>query len=609
MNDLFSQFEQRLTVVSVSVEERMDAAIAVLFDLFMKGTILSSSYSGGKDSTCLLILAMMAAEKAVAAGGKPALWILNADTGVENPLVTKIVKSELRKAVKYGRAHGIHVENAIARPNMLASWLIRVVGGRGLPSFPGANTDCSVDWKVKPMQTLRKNLLSDLERESGIEPITLTGTRFAESERRARKMASRGETAITPFRNKDGQLVLSPICFWSDDDVWELLGMVRNGLLNSFTDTEDVHAFYRDAGPTSCAVVNDAILAGGASGRGGCGSRSGCWTCVQVAQDKSMEHLLDKPEYEFMQGLNDLREFIANTQHDMSRRQWIGRSIKYGYFAVQPDAYHPTMLRDLWRYVLTLQCREEEEIRRKGVFPRFQLVTPAAVVALDAMWSLQGYHPPFTALADYRDIVRDGMRYDIPKVEPVAEASDWPEPRFLFVGADWDAELRMEEPFTGLRDPYAESLTELSGCIRTRELGNGRVVIDIPEEGFFSVDEEGAMMLLDYALDHLLDTRSSVLKIGGHSQGYLAYARYGCLSLASGQSAQHDQFLRRTSYKERHGLCGPDYDKDALIKASIPWYEAPLEVQEAFIHGAKLQKLQQQRERDLAAAKQHALAF
>ena len=606
MNDLFAQY---LKPVVVSVEERMDAAIAVLFDLFMQDTILTVSFSSGKDSVCLLMLTLMAAEKAVTEGKKPVLWIQNADTGVENPLVSSHARTEMRKAKAYAKSKGITVQIAVASPNLLSSWLIRVVGGRALPSFPQANADCSIEWKQVPMQSMRKKLLARLNKDSGKEPVTLTGSRFAESASRSGKMRARGETATTPFRNKAGELVLSPICMWSDDDVWEVLGMVRNGMIQSYTDAEDLHNFYRDAGPTSCAVVNDAILEGGTSSRGGCGARSGCWCCVQVASDTSMENLLDKPEYEFMRGLNDLREFIANTQHDMNRRQWIGRSIRHGYFAVQPDALHPSMLRELFRYVLTVQMREEEDSSSLGIYPRFQLVTPGSIVALDAMWSLQGYHPPFTALEDYRDIVINGVRYDIPKIEPMAAPKEWPEPRFLYVGADWDSELRMEEPFTGLRDPFTESMTELSGCIQTRQLTNGRTVIDIPEATFFSVDEEGASMLLEFELDHLLDTRRAVQTIGGYAQGYLIYAQYGCLTLASGQSSSHDRFLRRTSYKERHGLCGPDYDKDALLAASVPWHEAPLEVQEAFIGEAKLKRLRQMRQQAQNDALQQALCF
>ena len=596
----------QIAPVSVPIEERIEVAVNAIFQLFMNGMACVVPLSGGKDSGCTLMLAFWAAQRAQAAGKTPVLCILNADTGVESPVVHQHVREELAKAKAYADHLGIRSEVAITSPEISSSWLLRIVGGRAMPSFPEGNSDCSTDWKVLPMQRMRKKLLSRLQTETAMEACTLLGTRFSESVVRGNRMRSRGESATTPVRNSDGELILAPIAIWSTDDVWEALSLVRYGELESYTDTEQLFRIYSDAGPTSCAVVNDAILDGQGSARGGCGARTGCWCCVKVKSDTSMENLLEKPEYEFMRGLNELRQFLVATQYDLSRRQWLGRTIKEGWAAVRPDAFHPRMMRELLRYVLTLQAKENEEATRLGIAPRFQIITPAGLFGVEAMWSLNGYHKPFTAIEDYDDIFNKGVRYEIPKLETFPKV-EMPEPRFLFVGDDWDDDDNVNANWTGLRDPVGEYLWEWSKCMTTRELSNGRVVLDVNVEESFSVDEESAALALDFDLERMLELRRTFYRIGGYTQSYKWLLARGMISLSKGQVSVHDRILRRTAFKERWNLCGPDYDLDELIKASEPMFRVSESVLRAFLSEGKLAQMKAEEERLVAEAQQQRL--
>ncbi len=592
--------------VTVPIEDRIEVAVEAILQLFMKGVACVVPLSGGKDSSITLMLAFWAAQRAKAAGKTPLLCIINADTGVEQPLVHQHVRQELAKAKAYADRLGIRAEVAITTPEISSSWLLRIVGGRAMPSFPESNSDCSSDWKVVPMQRLRKKLLSRLQAETATEATTLLGTRFSESVVRGNRMKARGDSAVSPVRNKDGELVMAPIANWTTDDVWEALALVRCGVLESFTDTEQLFRIYSDAGPTSCAVVNDAILDGQGSARGGCGARTGCWCCVKVKSDASMENLLEKPEYQYMQGLNDLRQFIVATQYDLSRRQWLGRTIKNGWVAVRPDAYHPRMMRELLRYALTLQVRENEEAMRLGIEPRFQIISPAGLFGVEAMWSLNGYHKPFTAIEDYDDVFNKGVRYEIPKLETFPKV-EMPEPRFLFIGDDWDDDDNVDATWTGLRDPVGEYLWEWSKCMTTRALKNGRVVLDVNIEESFSVDEESAALALDFEVDRMLDLRKNFFRVGGYTQSYKWLLARGMISLSKGQVAVHDRFLRRTAFKERWNMCGPDYDLDELIKASEPAAMVSDSVLHAFLSEGKLAQMQAERERLVAEAQQQRL--
>lgn len=74
-----------------------------------------------------------------------------------------------------------------------------------------------------------------------------------------------------------------------------------------------------------------------------------------MAEDKSLANMVEYDErYAYAAGLQRLNRFIRNTRFDWSRRHWIGRTIRAGYIKVQPDTYHPRMLREMFRYMLQL---------------------------------------------------------------------------------------------------------------------------------------------------------------------------------------------------------------------------------------------------------------
>lgn len=75
------------------------------------------------------------------------------------------------------------------------------------------------------------------------------------------------------------------------------------------------------------------------------------------------------------------------------------------------------MLEELFQICLTIDAREREAAHALGISPRFQLLTAEQIIAIDAIWSLQGYHLPFHGLYLYKKIVIEGHRYETPKIE------------------------------------------------------------------------------------------------------------------------------------------------------------------------------------------------
>lgn len=225
------------------------------------------------------------------------------------------------------------------------------------------------------------------------------------------------------------------------------------------------------------------------------------------------------------------------------------------------------MLQDILRYALTIDIEEREAADRLGIEPRFQIVSLQALIAIDAVWSLQAFTLPFTALAIYRAIVQ-GRRYPVPDL-PMSPRTPIPPPRFIYVGGQgWNQGDTWQ--YTGLRDVMLDGFGG-AGCIGYREIrvgGNQRTVMDVNTSDMFSVDAESASLLLEFELDRLVDewhgpnARRLPLQEGHHlaGTGYRFYVTYGTLSIYKSRIAEVDEILRRSAWRERAGLAGYHYN-------------------------------------------------
>jgi 3'-phosphoadenosine 5'-phosphosulfate sulfotransferase (PAPS reductase)/FAD synthetase len=548
-------------------------AVARVQQLFRKGHPCAVSWSGGKDSSAILAITLEAARVAKAAGLSPYVVVTHSDTLIENPEIINFVHREMAKIKVFAAKHGLEVDIRQAKPSLNSTWAVRVLSGRALPAFPGGNSDCSTDFKVIPMRKLRKSLFSAMERTFDEPPITVIGTRFSESATRGAAMRERGESWEVPVKNKDGDYILSAIADWETDDVWEFVGFARSGLIETYSDFDDLFRLYADGGGTSCAVVSDAIMeenASAAKKSGGCGARFGCWSCTRVANDQSMNAMIEgnSEQYGYMRGLNRFREYLIANHWDLNKRMWVGRSIKDGWIAIRPDTYSPEYCLDLLRKLLTIQMREHEAAYRLRIKPRFNVIDERQVAAIDALFSLQGYHKPFQAMREWYEIVEQGKRYDLPETFAVHPRTKMPEPRFYWVGDDWDEGMRME---SGLRNIALEMVSDadFSGCMGTKTLKDGRIVMDVETADEFEVDAEGLSMAMDFEMEYMLERNEKARPNRGLTEGYRWWALMGTMALSPRQISMHDEILRRTAFKERHGIAGANYNLEDLLAKSV----------------------------------------
>jgi 3'-phosphoadenosine 5'-phosphosulfate sulfotransferase (PAPS reductase)/FAD synthetase len=519
------------------------------------------AWSGGKDSSVLLgitLHVLMALQRAGEA--TVPLVVMNSDTRFENPLVSRLVRSEQAKIRGYIEREGLAGVHLITgQPNRAAAWAVKVIAANGLPPQPGKGA-CTVDWKITPLRRALKDWSAAHQIRGPI--LKLTGTRFSESQERGKKMALRGESAQRVVE-KDGDYILSPIADLSTDQVWEVMAAMRGGELpGAYTDFDDLLEVYASAGGASCPLVGEYRMGG--TTLGSCESRTGCAICTKVAKDKSLENMLEA--YPALKPLYRLREFVAAIMHDHSRRVWIGRTIdEHGYITIQPDAFAPGVCRDLLRYCLTIDADEAERARDAGEARLFdRLIDLETLVLIDFYWTIYGLHArPYEAWRIWLEVA-EGARFYPPEINPVP-AQPMPPPRFLYVGDGWFEEGRHWSG--GLRDLLAEALeADTPAAYPLRMLRDGRTILEYPTGPEVAVNTESGsfwdwfQFLLPDAMAEA-EGEDSLLML--HSRAVRLYLE--CEVVSYRDHGVLDTMLRRMQYRQRNGI-----GRDARMEDVMP---------------------------------------
>ena len=528
--------------------EAILASTMRVIDALLAERPVSISWSGGKDSSVTLHIVLCVARKR-AQLGLPVhpIVVLTADTLVESPEITAYARAELRAVQRFAKRHGLPLHVEVTTPRLTESWAVVVLSGRSLPSYYGGNSDCTVNMKSQPLS--RAQARHDAK-FPGL--VTILGTRYDESTRRAANMRKRAETAEQVWIGKDERPYLSPIAYWTTDHIWTLIGTVMAiESEQTYSDFSELHRIYADASGGGCVVVAEMA---GMMKSSPCGARHGCWACVRMDADKSLEAMLAADSrYEYMRPLNQLRNFLLAVRYDWSLRTWMPWDPDPdGSLEVAPYRFRPSFLAKLLRICLSIDERERQAASATGIRPRFKIIDVRSLIAIDAYWSLHGLHKPFEALRIYRDVYQYGNVVDVPVIDPVP-----PTPRptaGVFQVGPW----RDNHPIGGMFDPFL-AISEPGGCIGSRTLRDGRIVQDVNQSAFFDVDEAGAQDLLEFCLDEFC-ARGNEAPVSA----YITYAQYGTISVNPKYLGEVDLMVRRTWWKHRVGL-DLDMDRDVLL--------------------------------------------
>lgn len=334
-------------------------------------------YSGGKDSTAAVQLVWLALSQLPQGKRKKQVYIMNTDTLVESPIVSKWVSNSLNCMREASSKEELPFIPVQLTPDFNNTFWVNLIG-RGYP-FPRMKYRwCTDRLKIQPVNKFIKEKIA----EHG-EIILVLGTRKKESARRNRTMTNlekkRVRELLSPNPTLANELVFSPMEDWSDDDVWSFLFQYKNpwGYSNL-----DLMTMYRGAtADNECPLQVDKSAPS-------CGkSRFGCWVCTMVDKDKSMEAMIaNDQEKEWMTALLDFRNEFGNEDGDRERRSFrrMNGSIQGNYGKLFHGPYNKET-RDYWlERLLTIQ----RDINKNGPeeFRDLELIRMEELKSIRRIW-------------------------------------------------------------------------------------------------------------------------------------------------------------------------------------------------------------------------------
>ena len=362
-------------------KKMIDSLIMIIQNLYLAdGIPWMIGYSGGKDSTAAVQLVWMAIEALPRSERKKTIYIMNTDTLVESPVVSRWVEKSLEQMKKEAKSRNLPFVPVRLIPDYNNTFWVNLIG-RGYP-FPRRKYRwCTDRLKIQPVN----NFIQSKIAEHG-EIILVLGTRKQESSRRNRTMTNlekkRVRELLSPNPTLANELVFSPMEDWSDDDVWAFLMQYKNPWDYS---NMDLLTMYRGAtADNECPMQIDKSTPS-------CGkSRFGCWVCTMVEKDKSMEAMIaNDDEKEWMTQLLEFRNEFGNEEGDRERRSFrrMHGNLQGNYRKLFHGPYKKNIREEWLRKLLMIQKNINEEGPEE--FQTLELIRLPELQAIRRIWVLE----------------------------------------------------------------------------------------------------------------------------------------------------------------------------------------------------------------------------
>lgn len=356
-------------------------------------------FSGGKDSTVLLMLTWLAMQELKEEGQSlhRRVYVVCNDTMVENPVIEEYVSTVLLKIDEAAREQQMPVQVVTTTPQLEDTFWCCVIG-KGYPVPNNSFRFCTEKMKIKPTS----KFITDQVVADG-EAIVLVGTRLNESQQRERSIRRheiKGHR-LSKHPLNPNTFTYAPIKELMLEEVWWIINSIPSPW--GF-DNKILFNIYLDASADDyeCpTVVTD-------DSHRSCGqSRFGCWICTVVKEDKSMSSLI-KNGVEWMKPLLDYRDKLVENRNVSELRCDTRRN---GQKAVDENGhnlgnytmeYRIEMLRDL----LKTQKKVQEE------HSSVQLITSQELIAIQVIWFRD-----CNFSTTVNDIYNEVYGYSIPNME------------------------------------------------------------------------------------------------------------------------------------------------------------------------------------------------
>ena len=334
-------------------------------------------YSGGKDSTATLQLVWLALAALPREQVNKTVHIINTDTMVESPVISKWVQTSLKRMDEAAVEQGLPFVTHRLTPAMDNTFWVNFLG-RGYP-FPRKKLRwCTDRLKIQPVNIFVREQIA----EHG-EIIMVIGTRKAESARRAKTMAyyekKRVRELLSPNQAMVNELVFSPLEDWNDNDVWVFLMQYQNPW--GYSNKELLTLYKGATADNECPMMVE-------KGLPSCGkSRFGCWVCTMVEKDKSMEAMISNDdEKAWMSVLLEFRNKFGDEEHDRERRSFrkMAGFLQGSYKQLHHGPYKKEIREEWLKDLLEIQ----KDINENGPeeFQNLELITIPELRIIRRIW-------------------------------------------------------------------------------------------------------------------------------------------------------------------------------------------------------------------------------
>jgi len=268
------------------------------------------TFSGGKDSTtCLQLCVDYLLEHPE---HQEKFAIVAADTGVENPIITRHIlamRDVVVRTLNEKFVNGFKEDRfIIVRPALDDNYLTCVFGkGYTPPSMQ--NKWCVDRLKIRPAMASLMNFIDGMTEQATL----ILGVRSSESATRASSVEAHfgddfyGEHALNSIRTA------APIVNWTATDVATYLVREKPPWSEEYSNFNLINIYGSAAGAMECPIgamianENDAVKSCSSSG-----ARFGCFSCTVVKEDTSMKNLIDS--YAELEPYYQMRVLLKATQ-------------------------------------------------------------------------------------------------------------------------------------------------------------------------------------------------------------------------------------------------------------------------------------------------------
>lgn len=304
--------------VSSAFREKFQESIGILEQLYAKNKRWIVTYSGGKDSTALVVLSLYM--KTVHPDLD--LHITYSDTLMEIPQMTRVAYSFLN-SLKEGYPANVK----IVYPDINDTYWVRMIG-RGYPP-PGPRFRwCTPKIKIKPSRKLHND-----------KGLFITGLRIGESRQRDVRIknsclnSGANECGGDVWAQQNGIDVAAPIIHWTAQEVWYFLMFPAVKVMPEVQFVIDLY--------------------------GNTAMRFGCWMCTVVIKDRTMIALAKSGDLK-VRKLLDFREWIVK-EKQLGKNRYLRKDGRKGRLTI---SFRRTILSKLLELQseLNIQLISEAEV-------------------------------------------------------------------------------------------------------------------------------------------------------------------------------------------------------------------------------------------------------